>query len=74
MRHPITGRNVSGRIVTGHYETRGELEDAIAQSLTETPELPWLALGMRHGVSASTARNIAVKLIEQQRVRPYNGY
>lgn len=73
MRHPITGRVISGRRTTGHYATVEQLEEAIATSLTETPDLPWLALGIRHGVSASTARNIAVKLIEQQRVRPYNG-
>jgi hypothetical protein len=67
--HPETskafyGRQQSGRLTTGHYQTRQELEIALWRDLIHSSGLmPWRDLGERHGVSPSTARNIAKTMI-----------
>ncbi len=67
--HPETGkafhgRQQSGRLTTGHYQTRQELEIALWRDLIHSSGLmPWRDLGERHGISPSTARNIVKTLI-----------
>ncbi len=47
---------------TGRYDTRTELESAILQDWQNTIlPISWRVLGLRHGVSGSTARNIIIK-------------
>ncbi len=49
---------------TGRYQTRNDLEIALWRDLIYSSELPtWRALGERHGISPSTARNIAKTMI-----------
>lgn len=71
--HPVTGRVMGRRRTTGHYGTTEALEEAIAKTLTETPDLSWLSLGIRHGISATTARNIARQLVVKGRIHPFPG-
>jgi len=73
LRHPVTGRALGGRFTTGRYETREQLEEEIQASLLNNPEMSWKALGIRHGVSPSTARNITISLIENGRISPVSG-
>ena len=65
--NPATGRAVGGPRVTGIYETREDLEDAICATLTEVPDTPWRLLGKQHGISPSTARSIAIEMIREGR-------
>ena len=69
--NPETGKTVYGGQggaikTTGYYDTRNELEDAIWEDWTAPTQRPisWRVLGVRHGVSASTARNIIIKMKE----------
>lgn len=49
--------------VRGKYNSREELEDAIAKTLYQEPDISWRELGLRHGITKSTARYITVNLI-----------
>lgn len=71
--NPATAKAVGRRRTTGHYDSVASLEDAIAQSITETPDLPWRVLGEQHGVAATTARNIAKRLVREGRIQPFPG-
>ena len=61
------GRQQSGRLTTGHYQTRQDLEIALWRDLIHSSGfMPWKDLGKRHGVSPSTARNIAKTMIARK--------
>lgn len=72
-KHPVTGRIMGRRRTTGNYNSVTALEDAIAQSIMETPDLSWRSLGTEHGVAATTARNIAKRLVREERIPPFLG-
>jgi hypothetical protein len=58
------GRQQSGRLTTGHYQTRQDLEIALWRDLLRSSgSMSWRDLGERHGVSPSTARNLIKTLI-----------
>ena len=66
--HPETGkafygRQQSGRLTTGRYQTRQELEDGLRRDWLYSAHKTWRDLGERHGVSPSTARNFIKTLI-----------
>lgn len=71
--NPSTGKALGRRCTTGHYQCVESLEDAIASDLTEIPDMPWRVLAVAHGVSSTTVRNIAKRLVQDGRIRPFPG-
>ena len=70
--NPETGKTVYGGQgtaiqTTGNYFTRTDLEAALWQDWLEPSKKPssWRALGIRHGVSGSTARNIIIRKMKE---------